>query len=214
MSPAPSLFDVTGRVAVVTGGNGGIGRAIAMGLGSAGAAVAVLARNEQKNAATLAQLRASGISSLALQLDVTDRAARTRIALEHQTKALKRARQFAAAMDVPGTPPESVSMFLVAGDAVATDAVLAADPATGVTRVVNQAPGDGDVLRSSALMDERLGSERGGRLKSPIGWTNVLFLSRDHLDLTKDPAFTDNLLFFLYERPKNRAQGRRDAIRL
>jgi len=75
MSPAPSMFDLTGRVAVVTGGNGGIGRAIAMGLGSAGAAVAVLARNEQKNAATLTQLRASGISSLALHLDVTNRAA-------------------------------------------------------------------------------------------------------------------------------------------
>ena len=145
---------------------------------------------------------------------VTEPAARRRIALEHQSKALKRAKQFTAAMDVPGTPPEGVSMFLVAGDAVATDAVLAVDPAPGATQVVNQAPGDGDVLRSSALMDERQGSERGGRLQSPIAWTNVLFLSRDHLDLTKDPAFTDNLLYFLYERPRNRAQGTREAIHL
>lgn len=75
MSTATSLFDVTDRVAVVTGGNGGIGRAIALGLARAGASVAVLARNEQKNHAVLAELRTNGARSLVLQLDVTDRAA-------------------------------------------------------------------------------------------------------------------------------------------
>ena len=40
-----NLFDLSGRVAVVTGGNGGIGRSIALGLAQAGAAIAVLARN-------------------------------------------------------------------------------------------------------------------------------------------------------------------------
>lgn len=75
MSAVSSLFDVTGRVAVVTGGNGGIGRAIALGLARAGASVAVLARNEQKNHAVLAELQTSGVPSLALQMDVTDRGA-------------------------------------------------------------------------------------------------------------------------------------------
>ena len=64
------------------------------------------------------------------------------------------------------------------------------------------APGDGTVLRSSVLMDENIGTGRVGRLNSPIGWTGVHFLFRDHLGLTKDPGFSDNLLYFLFERPK------------
>lgn len=71
----PALFDLTGRVAVVTGGNGGIGRGIALGLAGAGAAVAVLGRNEEKNQRVLAELQATGARSIALKLDVTDRAA-------------------------------------------------------------------------------------------------------------------------------------------
>jgi 2-deoxy-D-gluconate 3-dehydrogenase len=70
-----SAFDLTGRVAVVTGGNRGIGRALALGLARAGAAVAILARNVQRNAEVLQELRATGRPALALALDVTDRAA-------------------------------------------------------------------------------------------------------------------------------------------
>ena len=74
--PAPEMFNLDGRVAAVTGGNGGIGRGIALGLAAAGAAVAVLARNQRKNEAVLDELRALGAApSVALRLDVTDRAA-------------------------------------------------------------------------------------------------------------------------------------------
>lgn len=72
---APAIFDLEGRVAVVTGGNGGIGRGLAIGLGEAGAAVAILARNEDKNRETLAHLQAIGVRASALALDVTDRSA-------------------------------------------------------------------------------------------------------------------------------------------
>ena len=71
---APEMFNLDGRVAVVTGGNGGIGRGIALGVAAAGAAVAVLARNEDRNEAVLAELIAICRNAIALRLDVTDRA--------------------------------------------------------------------------------------------------------------------------------------------
>lgn len=66
-------FDLTGQVAVVTGGNGGIGRAIALGLANAGAGVAILGRNAEKNAATWAELRAIGAPAYAAEVDVANR---------------------------------------------------------------------------------------------------------------------------------------------
>jgi 2-deoxy-D-gluconate 3-dehydrogenase len=73
MNAIAPLFDLSGRVAVITGGNGGIGRAIAIGFARAGASIAVLARNEQKNQAVLEELHSGGAQAIALQLDVTAR---------------------------------------------------------------------------------------------------------------------------------------------
>jgi 2-dehydro-3-deoxy-D-gluconate 5-dehydrogenase len=58
---------------MVTGGNGGIGRSIALGLAQAGAAIAVLARNEEKNQRVLGELKALGGPALSLSVDVTVR---------------------------------------------------------------------------------------------------------------------------------------------
>ena len=72
--PTTKLFDLSGRVAVVTGGNGGIGRSIAIGLAQAGAVVAVLARNEEKNQHVMGELQAIGVAGLAVKVDVSARA--------------------------------------------------------------------------------------------------------------------------------------------
>jgi 2-deoxy-D-gluconate 3-dehydrogenase len=64
-----TMFDLTGRVAVVTGGNGGIGLGMAQGLAAAGAIVVVAARNAAKAEAALAAL---GGRSTFVPLDVAD----------------------------------------------------------------------------------------------------------------------------------------------
>jgi len=68
-------FDLHGKVAIVTGGNGGIGLGLAHGLADAGADIAVVARNETKSAAAVADLRERGVKAIAVTTDVTDKAA-------------------------------------------------------------------------------------------------------------------------------------------
>ncbi|MCS6876699.1 MAG: glucose 1-dehydrogenase [Geminicoccaceae bacterium] len=68
------LFDLSGKVAIVTGGNGGIGLGMARGLAQAGAAVVVAARDEAKNARAVAELEGLGARALAVAVDVTDEA--------------------------------------------------------------------------------------------------------------------------------------------
>lgn len=67
------LFDLTGRVALVTGGNRGIGRGIAVGLATAGASVAVAARDEARTAETVAEIEAAGGQALGVACDVRRR---------------------------------------------------------------------------------------------------------------------------------------------
>ena len=75
-----SSFDLTGRVAVVTGANQGLGLAFARGLGEAGARVAVLGRTAGRNTEVAAELRAEGITAAPFTADVTDRAGLDRAA--------------------------------------------------------------------------------------------------------------------------------------
>lgn len=68
-------FDLTGKVALVTGGNGGIGLGMAEGLAAAGAKVAIWGQNPEKNAKAEATLKAHGVEVLVQKIDVADEAA-------------------------------------------------------------------------------------------------------------------------------------------
>jgi 2-deoxy-D-gluconate 3-dehydrogenase len=64
-------FDLTDRVAIVTGGNGGIGLGMALGLAEAGAAIIVAARDAGKNATAVAEIEATGAKARGIIADVT-----------------------------------------------------------------------------------------------------------------------------------------------
>jgi 2-deoxy-D-gluconate 3-dehydrogenase len=69
-----NLFNLTGKVAVITGGNGGIGLGMAMGIASCGAAIVIAGRNEDKAATALATLRDAGATASFVAADVTKKA--------------------------------------------------------------------------------------------------------------------------------------------
>jgi 2-deoxy-D-gluconate 3-dehydrogenase len=69
-----NLFDLRGKVAIVTGGNGGIGLGMARGLAAHGAAIVVAGRNAEKSAAAVAELTGMGATASAFAVDVKDEA--------------------------------------------------------------------------------------------------------------------------------------------
>jgi NAD(P)-dependent dehydrogenase (short-subunit alcohol dehydrogenase family) len=69
------LFDLKGKVAIVTGGNGGIGLGMARGLADAGADIAVVGRNAAKSKEASADLASRGVKAIAIETDVTDKGA-------------------------------------------------------------------------------------------------------------------------------------------
>jgi 2-deoxy-D-gluconate 3-dehydrogenase len=69
------LFDLHGKVAIVTGGNGGLGRGMAVGLARAGADIVIAARNQAKTAAVATEFRQTyGVRVLELRVDVCQEA--------------------------------------------------------------------------------------------------------------------------------------------
>jgi NAD(P)-dependent dehydrogenase (short-subunit alcohol dehydrogenase family) len=65
-------FDLTAKVAVVTGGNSGIEKAMAEGLAAAGASVSICGRSKERNQQTVASIREKGGLASCRQVDVTD----------------------------------------------------------------------------------------------------------------------------------------------
>ena len=69
------LFDLSGKVAIITGGNGGIGLGMARGLAEAGADIAIVGRNAEKSIAAVADIKARGVKAISVLTDVTDKSA-------------------------------------------------------------------------------------------------------------------------------------------
>ena len=134
--------------------------------------------------------------------DVQDGDERRQIAIDFLRRQLTATDQFHRALDLPAIPPEGTELLLIAGDSERTGEVVAIDLAAQQAKAVEFGPGDGSVLRSSALMDERQGSVWQPRLVSPIAWKDVLFIPGRHFRLTKNPQFTNNVLYRLLEDPR------------
>jgi 2-dehydro-3-deoxy-D-gluconate 5-dehydrogenase len=64
------LFDLTGKVAIVTGGNGGLGLGMALGLADAGANIVVASRNQEKTQQAVHTIEALGVKAIGMHLDV------------------------------------------------------------------------------------------------------------------------------------------------
>jgi len=124
------------------------------------------------------------------------------LAAVFQKEALNRAKQFHAALDIPASPPAGTELFLVAGDASETEAIISVDSEDGKVSVLEYGVGDSTVLRSSTLMDERDTGEWKPTVQSPIDWSSTLFLPAVHRKITSDPVFEDNVLYWLLEDPR------------
>lgn len=69
------FFNLKGKVAIITGGNGGLGRGMAQGLAAAGADIVIAGRNEVKSATTASELRNTyGVQTLEVKVDVCQEA--------------------------------------------------------------------------------------------------------------------------------------------
>ncbi|MEM6560704.1 MAG: hypothetical protein AAF656_03815 [Planctomycetota bacterium] len=113
--------------------------------------------------------------------------------MDHRFRMAEVATKFHKSIGVDSRPPDGLRLMLFVADAKPTTDGMLADFPGGPWEVTATAPGDGTVTRRSALMDR----DPGPRLDTPIPWHRVQFLHTDHLGMTRDPGFTDNVLFLL-----------------
>jgi len=137
---------------------------------------------------------------------------RRKIALDHLTKCLKRAKQFTEAMREYGEPPDDVALVLFLGDAVETRRVAEVDRKTGKLTVTKFEAGDGKVLASSARMDEREGREWTPFVQSPIKWQAVIHLQDAHMGITESYSFSDNIAYYLTNFPTKKQEDRKEYL--
>ncbi|MFT4514303.1 MAG: pimeloyl-ACP methyl ester carboxylesterase [Planctomycetota bacterium] len=137
--------------------------------------------------------------------DVDDGDERRRQAREVVANNLQRARRFHRSLDEPAAGcPAEVRLFAADSERTLERVQLRAE---GDRLAANfdpdelWAPGDATVTRRCALADLRSPDDGPSWLHSSVDWAAVTFLPDDHIGLTKNPIFTDNLLFYLLEQP-------------
>lgn len=130
--------------------------------------------------------------------DIVSPEERQAVAQDQLEKCLMQTKRLHLALDKDAGPVPGVELALFAGDAEPTPERITVDR-QGRIKVSQMAAGDGTVTRQSALMDERSTEAWRPGLVSPVKWSRVQFVFADHLGLTKDPAFVDNLLYLLLE---------------
>lgn len=147
---------------------------------------------------------------------VASSAERRKIALDHQRKCLLEAERFHRAIDLPVDAPRDVAMHLFAGDGVYTPSRVEIGPTQDDRthyRIIETAHGDGTVLRSSTLMDERIGGDWQPRVVTPIRWDAVTFIPTAHMTLTRHPTFVNNVLYILLEKSSPDCEYRAKPVR-
>ena len=136
--------------------------------------------------------------------DVAEAQERRRRARAHLARVLDRARRVQAALDRPGTP-RATDLFLVVGTGLDTPATAALSG--GGVSIPGSEEGDGVVLRASALSDDRQGGNAEPGPRRPIRYRTTLLLPGEHVEITRNPVFADNLLYWLRDQPRVRVAG-------
>jgi pimeloyl-ACP methyl ester carboxylesterase len=134
-----------------------------------------------------------------LMPEVRDESERKKQAQHYLRLVLARAKSFQQALDRPAKTPDGLSLFLVGGDAADTIRTISINSRDGTHEILKTGFGDETVLRASALADERMTGDWKPRIQSPIDFQTIFFLPYDHLELTQNAIFRDNVLFWLLE---------------
>ncbi|MEL7445819.1 MAG: SDR family oxidoreductase [Pseudomonadota bacterium] len=159
-----NLFDLSGHVAIITGGNGGLGLAMARGLMKSGANVAIWARNPDKNAAALDELKALNAGrAIALQCDVVEET-QVEAAMAATLDAFGRVDSCFANAGIPGAGTTIQDMTTEGWDR--TLAVNARGPAVTYKHVVKH------------MVERAKNSDPGGKLIATSSGQSIMGVNR------------------------------------
>ena len=145
--------------------------------------------------------------------NVSSRSMKRKIAVDHLTKCLRRSKQFYESIRIYDTDSNKVTTsYLFLGNAVPTSRRAEVDRKTGSIKITEMGAGDGKVLVSSALMDEREIDGWEPFLRSPVEWHTVIQLEAAHMGITDSPIFADNIIYCLLMSPSKKHRERREYL--